>query len=234
MTLLEKFIQKIMVIKALQPKYRQPGDGSDGTCDCVGLVIGAFRRSGIKWSGIHGSNWFARKEVRGLTRIQSQSELKIGDVVFQVFEPGQAGYALPARYKKGGQYYNGDVRDYMHIGVVTSVNPFGITHMWKPSVRTDTSIGKYWVYKGWLTRLGAEPIETLPPQTPTANSKARVTAPSGRYVKMRKEPSTKCRIYEEIPIGAIVTVEEPGDEWAKISYGKYHNYYMMAKFLEII
>ena len=223
-----------MVIKALQPRYRQPGDGSDGTCDCVGLVIGAFRRSGIKWSGIHGSNWFARKEIIGLTRIKSQDELKVGDAVFQVFEPGQAGYALPARYKKGGQYYNGDVRDYMHIGIVTSVNPFGITHMWKPSVKTDTSIGKYWVYKGWLKKLGNEPTIELPPLTPQANCKARVTAKSGRYVKMRKEPSTRCRYYEEVPIGAIVTIEEPGEEWARISYGKYHNYYMMAKFLDIV
>ena len=234
MTLLEKFIQKIMVIKALQPRYRQPGDGSDGTCDCVGLVIGAFRRSGIKWSGIHGSNWFARKEISGLTRIKSQDELKVGDAVFQVFEPGQAGYALPARYKKGGQYYNGDVRDYMHIGIVTSINPFGITHMWKPSVKTDTSIGKYWVYKGWLKKLGNEPTIELPPLTPQVNCKARVTAKSGRYVKMRKEPSTRCRYYEEVPIGAIVTIEEPGEEWARISYGKYHNYYMMAQFLDIV
>jgi hypothetical protein len=34
-------------------------------------VIGALRRSGIKWSGIHGSNWFARKEITGLKRIEN-------------------------------------------------------------------------------------------------------------------------------------------------------------------
>lgn len=234
MTLLEKFLQKIQVIKALKPKYRQPGDGSDGTCDCVGLVIGAFRRAGIKWSGIHGSNWFARKEITGLKKIESQSELKLGDAVFQIYEPGQAGYALPGRYKKGGKYYNGDVRDYMHIGVVTSVNPFNITHMGSPTVKVDKSIGKYWKYKGWLTRLGKEPTIELPPQTPQPSCKARVTASSGRYVKMRKEPTTRCGIYEEIPIGATIIIEEPGDEWARVSYGKYTNYYMMAKFLEII
>ena len=234
MTILEKFIQKVLVIKALQPRYRQPGDGSDGTCDCVGLVIGAFRRAGISWSGIHGSNWFARKEVTGLTQIKSQSDLKVGDVVFKIYEPGQAGYALPGRYKKGGKYYNGDVRDYMHIGVVTSVNPFNITHMGVPSVKVDTSIGKYWKYKGWLTRLGKEPVAELPKQTPVAQCKAKVVAKSGRYVKMRKEPSKKCGLYEEIPIGSIVTIEEPGDQWAKISYGKWKNYYMMAEFLEII
>ena len=234
MTLLEKFISKIMVIKALKPKYRQPGDGSDGTCDCVGLIIGAFRRSGIKWSGIHGSNWFARKEVTGLKKIESQSELKVGDVVFQIYEPSQKGYALPGRYKKGGKYYNGDLLDYMHIGVVTNVDPFNISHMGVSGVKTDKSIGKYWKYKGWLTRLGAEPMAELPAQTPVSQCKARVTAQSGRYVKMRKEPSTKCGIYEELPLGAIVTIEEPGDQWARISYGKYTNYYMMAQFLEII
>lgn len=223
-----------MVIKALKPRYRQPGDGSDGTCDCVGLVIGAFRRAGIKWSGIHGSNWFARKEIVNLKKIESQDELKVGDAVFQVYEPNEKGYALPARYKKGGKYYNGDVRDYMHIGVVTSINPFEITHMWKPTVTVDKSIGKYWDYKGWLKRLGTEPVAELPPKTPKANCKARVVAQSGRYVKMRQEPSTKCRYYEEVPIGAIVTIEEPGEEWAKVSYSKYSNYYMMAKFLEIV
>lgn len=234
MTLLEKFISKILVIKALKPTYRQPGDGSDGTCDCVGLIIGAFRRAGISWSGIHGSNWFARKEIVSLTPIKNQSDLKVGDAVFKCYEPGQAGYALPARYKKGGKYYNGDVRDYMHIGVVTSVNPFNITHMGVPTVKVDTSIGKYWKYKGWLKLLGNEPVEQLPPKTPTAKCQAKVVAKSGRYVKMRKEPSKKCGLYEEIPIGSIVTIEEPGDQWAKISYGKWKNYYMMAEFLEII
>ena len=196
-------------------------------------MIGAFRRSGIKWSGIHGSNWFARKEVINMKKIENISELKVGDVVFQTYEPGQSGYALPGRYKKGGAYYNGDVRDYMHIGVVTGVNPLNITHMWKPTVKVETKLG-YFTYKGWLKRLGSEPIPELPAQTPQANCKARVTAKSGRYVKMRKEPSTNCRIYEEVPIGAIVTINEPGEQWARISYGKWSNYYMMAQFLEII
>ena len=234
MTILEKFLDKIQLIKKLQPKYVSGGSGTNGTCDCVGLIIGALRRAGIKYSGIHGSNWFARKEVTGLTKINSVEDLKVGDMVFQTYEPGQAGYALPGRYKKGGTYYNGDVRDYMHIGVVTSVNPLQITHMWKPSVKVDTSL-RWWTYKGWAKKLGAEPKdEPVAPQTPIQNCQARVVAKSGRYVKMRKEPTTKCGIYEELPIGAIVTIENPGESWAQISYGKWHNYYMMAQFLEVI
>ena len=93
-------------------------------------MIGAFRRASIKWNGIHGSNWFARKEITGLSKVTKESDLKVGDAVFQTYEPGEAGYDLPGRYKKGGKYYNGDLRDYMHIGIVTSVNPLRITHMW--------------------------------------------------------------------------------------------------------
>ena len=104
----------------------------------------------------------------------------------------------------------------MHIGVVTSVNPFGITHMWKPTVQTDTSIGKYWVYKGWLKKLGTEPKQEEEMIIPRENCQARVTAKSGKTVKMRKEPSTKCRYYENIPIGAIVTIKVPGEEWGTL------------------
>lgn len=235
MTLLEKFLSKIQLIKGLQPKYVSGGSGTNGTCDCVGLIIGALRRAGIKYTGIHGSNWFARKELVKLEKVEGVESLQVGMAVFQTYEPGQAGYALPGRYKKGGAYYNGDVRDYMHIGIVTSVNPLQITHMWRPSVKVDTSL-QWWTYKGWIKKLGAEPKKEEPvaPQTPVQGSKARVTAPSGRYVKMRKEPSTKCGIYEELPIGATVTIDNPGEEWAQISYGKWQGWYMMAKFLEII
>ena len=82
MSLLDTFISKVNLIKSLQPAYKQPGDGSKGICDCVGLIIGALRRSGIKYTGIHGSNYFARKEVNYLSKINSQDELRVGEVVF--------------------------------------------------------------------------------------------------------------------------------------------------------
>ena len=58
----DKFLEKVMQIYNSNPKRREPGDGSDGYCDCIGLPIGAVRRMGLKWNGIHGSNWAARKE----------------------------------------------------------------------------------------------------------------------------------------------------------------------------
>ena len=75
MTLLEKFLSKIQLIKGLKPKYVSGGSGTNGTCDCVGLVIGALRRAGIKYTGIHGSNWFARKELVSLDKIEGVESL---------------------------------------------------------------------------------------------------------------------------------------------------------------
>lgn len=233
MALLDTFLSKIKIIKELQPKYVKGGDGSRGTCDCIGLIIGALRRSGIKYSGIHGSNWFARKEIKGLTKVNSVEDLKIGDAVFQIYEPGEAGYDLPARYKKGGAYYNGDVRDYMHIGIVTSVNPLNITHMWKPSVKIDTDI-RWWRYKGWIKKLGAEPTDaSVEPQTPAEGAKAKVTAKSGATVNLRVAPSLSSKRIAQVKIGTIVDIINPGEDWAQIEWnGK--TGYMMAKFLEII
>ena len=54
---LSDFLTQIAAIAAESPSYRLGGDGSDGTCDCVGLIIGAIRRAGGQWAGTHGSNY---------------------------------------------------------------------------------------------------------------------------------------------------------------------------------
>lgn len=243
---IEQFLNKVAVIKATNPIYRQPGDGSDGTCDCIGLIIGAIRRMGLKWPGIHGTNWTIRYGATQVRAINSEEDLELGDIVMKARKPGDAKYRLPDRYKKGGKYYNGDLNDYYHVGVVTSLSPLNITHM-SSKMTVDKKLGqwKYAMRVRVLVEEGAykikyDPSIPLPTQpviyidTPRSQQKAKVVAPSGRYVKMRAEPSQKCKLYEEVPVGAIVTIEQPGETWAKISWGKRKNWYMMAKFLEII
>ena len=243
---IQRFLDNIAEIKAEKPTYRQPGDGSDGTCDCIGLIIGSVRRMGLKWTGIHGSNWAARKETTGLQKLTSASQLSVGDLVYKAKSPGDSGYALPDRYKQGKKYYTGDLLDYYHVGVVTKTSPLEITHMTTPTVRTDSTIKK-WTHCGSLTMLlkasgqaikqptAPEPVPTEAEvkEIPASGKRAKVVANSGRYVKMRQQPNTRCRLYDEVPIGAIVTLEAPGESWAKISYGKRRNWYMMAKYLEV-
>lgn len=239
----KKFLKQVDVIKKLKPAYKQPGDGSNGTCDCIGLVIGAVRRMGLKWTGIHGSNWAARKEFVELKKINSVKNLKVGDVVLKAYEKGHSKWKLPSRYQKGGAYYNGDLKDYYHAGVVTSVNPLNITHMTSPTVKVDTKLGA-WGYYGELNLLQCTDIKTSAPvsgtpttgnltQVPTAGCTAIVTAPSGKYVKMRQYPSTSCRTWDNVPVGARVTIIDPGEKWAQISYGKRKGWYMQAQYLLI-
>ena len=240
--IIEAFIAMVYIIEDLRPVYQQPGDGSDGTCDCIGLIIGAIRRMGLKWTGIHGCNWAARKEVSNLAKLTKAGQLKVGDVVFKSRGTSAKDYKLPDRYKKGEKYYNGDLLDYYHAGVVTKINPVEITHMSGSGVLKAYKLDK-WTHFGQLDILlkaAGQPInkntesqKTADTTMPTEGATAIVTAGSGSYVKMRRNPTTCCKYWENVPIGAKVTLVQPGETWAKITYGKRKGWYMMAKYLDI-
>lgn len=235
-TLLQKFLDKALQLFNSNPKRREPGDGSDGYCDCIGYLIGSLRRTGLKWTGIHGSNWAARKEAINLHSVKSVSDLEVGDMVLKGCQPGASRYALPGRYKQSGAYYNGDLTDYYHAGLVYSTNPLEIRHM-SSKMTIDKKIGN-WNYAAKLKPLvdaGAYD-ETISGDTivlPSSGTQARVTAPSGGTVNLRKTPSTRGAITAKVPLSTIVTIKQPGEEWCKIKYGNKIGY-MMAKFLEII
>ena len=234
----KKFLEKVLLIFNLKPKRREPGDGSDGYCDCIGLIIGAIRRMGLKWTGIHGSNWAARKEIVNLKPIARQSDLQVGDIVFKGAPKGKSGWSLPARYQNGGKYYNGDLTDYYHAGVVYSTNPFQIRHM-SSKMTIDTKVNVYypWTHYGKSRQLveasgGVIPPEPTPPE-PTPGSYAIVVAATGKTVNLRKKASKLSAIIARVPIGTKVAVVSPGEEWAVIKYNDYTGY-MMAEFLDII
>lgn len=253
--LVELFLQMIQKIKSLNPAYKQPGDGTGGVCDCIGLIIGAIRRMGLKWDGIHGSNYAARYQTVGLAYIASLSELELGDAVYKGVDSDGRGrkpcnggtfshaWKLPARYKKGQQYYTGDLNDYYHVGVVTQVNPLRITHMTSPHMKVDTVIGN-WNYHGKVKPIvdaaekgsvpDSEPTPTPPSPTPQTGVNAIVEAENGLPVKMREYPSTDCRTWKNLPCGTEVTIIEPGETWSKINGGGHNGWYMMAKFLDVI
>ena len=235
--ILQKFLDKVKQLYDSNPKRREPGDGSDGYCDCIGLIIGAIRRMGLKWTGIHGSNWAARKEAVDLHPVKSIADLEVGQMVLKGCQPSASGYDLPGRYRKGGVYYNGDLTDYYHAGVVYSLNPLQIRHM-STKMKTDTKIGQ-WNYAARLRILvnaGAYKEETTPDEPvilPSSGTQARVIAEKGSTVNMRKTPSLKGSLIMRINLGQIVEILEPGEEWCKIKYANKTGY-MMAKFLEII
>ena len=221
--ILEAFIAQVEAIAQASPVYRLGGDGSDGTCDCIGLVIGAIRRAGGAWMGTHGSNYAARYEMRELLPVTDAGELCLGDVVYKARAPGQAGYALPERYKN-----DPDQRDYYHVGVVTATSPLEITHCTGPGIVRDTKLGK-WTCRGRLKKVDYDGTSQ---EVGTMVRTATVVADSGDDVKMRSTPSQTDSLYWKVPVGATVQVASVDGEWAKVRH-QARTGYMMLKYLEI-
>lgn len=253
----DKFLQMVETIRKLNPAYKQPGDGSDGTCDCIGLEIGALRRMGLKWTGIHGSNYAARYQTVNLEYIEDAGQLEKGDIIYKAAnEKGivklacnvgtkKHAWTLPDRYKKGRAYYDGDLLDYYHVGIVTGVDPLRITHMTSPAMKVDKNLSGGWNYHGKsrplveeAERKAGEPMpepDKKPAEpVPSEGSRAIVTANNGKPVKLRQYPSKSCKTWDKVPCGTEVEIVKPGEEWAEVNCGKRKGWYMMAEFLDVI
>lgn len=234
----EKFVAGCEIIVKAKPKY-DLGCSSTTKCDCIGMVKYSLHHNDVSFTTT-GTNWTFRNQVTDIRVIRSASDLKVGDVVFKLKEKQEHGYNLPFKYRPGGSAFNGDLNDYCHIGVVKSVSPLRIIHMTSPTAKTDTAIGRWkraarlksaYVDYGESPSPSPSPApEPAPEPTPGGNP-ATVYAEHGQWVKMRKEPSTSCKLYDEVPVGAKVTINEFGYEWCKISYGRRKGWYMMTKFL---
>lgn len=193
------------------------GRGKDHLCDCIGLIIGAFKILGLNWPGVHGTNWTSRNYINGLEEFQTTLDLRLGDVVLKARDPGQDGYSLPDTYKNSP-----DKRDYYHIGVVTNMNPFTITHCTTVPGGIQTDKGKKnWKFKGVLKAIteGGGTVQ-----------KAIVIATQGNTVNMRSNPSKAATILTAVPVNEEVDLINEGDVWSQIRY-KGINGYMMTEFL---
>ena len=218
----QTFLEKVAEIADASPVYRLGGDGSDGACDCIGLIIGAIRRAGGSWTGIHGSNYAARYEMRELLPVMDAGELNLGDAVYKARMPGEVGYALPERYKN-----DPDQRDYYHVGVVTAVEPLEITHCTGPGIVRDTKLGK-WTYRGRLEKVAYDSAKVVETMVQTAT----VVADSGDDVKMRSTPSQTDGLYWKVPVGDKVQVAYVEGEWAKVRH-QGRTGYMMVEYLKM-
>lgn len=238
-----KFIRKCDEIVAAKPKYVK-GASSKTECDCIGMLKYGLRECGVTGFSTLGTNYTFRLQVKNIRKITGPESLREGDVVFKVKKPGDEGYDLKTRYKPGGKYYNGDLNDYCHIGVVKSVNPIRIIHMTGPTAKTDTSIGKW----AWAAELDEKYVSDGKAASGgsgagTGNGSsgsgagsgaaegaamlsATVIAQKGKTVNLRASGSMKARILARVPIGTTVYVIAQGDTWTQIQHGDKTGYMM--------
>ena len=191
--------------------------------DCSGAFVYSFKQHGL--SIYHGSNRIVRKYIEALL---PPSMAEPGMAAFKKRKPGEQYYDLPADYKKGGSYYNGDLNDYYHIGLVDDDTAYVLN-----SASTSSGFKRSKLADGWcaVAKLkdityegGVSPVERL--------YSATVYADSGNTVNLRKSPSSSAVRVCTVPVGGVVEVlNEYNNEWAEIKYGEKTGY-MMRKFLQ--
>ncbi len=214
----EAFVSALRSIADSRPVYRTGGDGSDGTCDCIGLIMGAMYRCGRSAYDMHSSNYFARFQTENLHALEGVQELNAGDVVYKA----RAGKErLHERYLPGGRYDNGDPLDYYHAGVVISTQPLCILHCTSGGgvngIAQDTTLGE-WSHSGCVC--GVETAQTV-------CRAAFVYAEKGKTVNLRIRPDETSPVLARIPVGRQVQIAETADGWAKIRLGGQTGYMMM-------
>lgn len=221
--------------------YVSPGTNDENGIDCSGAFVRAYRAAGKNI--YHGSNRIERVYCRDCFDLNgSTAGLKPGMAIFKYREPNEDGYGLPQDYRAGGKYYNGDERDYTHIGLVTSVKPLGITNATSPVAKVDTKIGSgihSWRRAGYLKAVIYSTAETGGSENSMSalvGKTCKVVVESGNTVNLRDKPDGNLVV--RIPAGALVLCSADTGTWASIrwddtSTGKTYAGYMMSKFLTV-
>lgn len=227
------FVARVEKIAARDLKYRIGGVGKDGTCDCIGLIMGAMYEGGQKPYDLHSTNYFARFQTLEMKNA-NEKELCFGQLLYRARTNQDR---LNGRYQPGGKYYNGDLLDYYHVGVVTSVKPLRIIECTEYGDVTGIVVNtrfKNWHYSGKLrgvlydnTDMGGIYVKEEEEIVPMY--KARVITQEDPLT-LRATPDG--RKIGSIPKGAMVDVMTEG-EWPRVRYGEALGY-VSGKYLEKI
>lgn len=221
----QQFLQNLQQIVDSNPTYRTGGTGKDGTCDCVGAIMGAL---GGKFA-LHSSNYFARYQMRSLDSLIDERQLHPGSVVYKSRRDTSQ---LNERYLPGGTHHANTSLDYYHVGVVTKIDPLIITHCTRGGdvngFTTDNSISA-WSWFGDLLQVEYEDAGT--PED-LVQYMAMVLSEDGDPVRLRSRPDTggEYNTIAKVASGESVTVLEQAGEWATVRYNGQRGY-MMTKFL---
>lgn len=193
--------------------------------DCSGAFVCAYRKYGL--SIYHGSNRIAREYV---VELLPPSQAKPGMAAFKAYNPGDKYYSLPSEYKSGGSHYDGDMKDYYHIGLVDADTAYVLNSASTSSGFKRSKLSDGWCAVGYLKAVVYEGGDTHMNRL----YQAEVVAESGNTVNLRRSASTSAARVGTIPVGRIVDVyNEYNADWAEVHYNEKAGY-VMRKFLEKI
>lgn len=191
------------------------GVAKKGTVDCSGAFSYAFRQFGE--SIYQGSNRIARTEIVELLPI---GEAKPGMAAFKRREPSNSLYDLPSTYRKGGQYYNGDLNDYYHIGLVDDDPRYVLNAQSAKTGFVRSALSQNWIGVGYLKKVDY------------GGEKKMMYRVIGGSLRLRKSPEIGNNVLSSIPNGEeIESLGVHDEKWAKVKYKATEGYVDRA-FLE--
>jgi uncharacterized protein YgiM (DUF1202 family) len=214
------FIAKIREIAARNLTYRTGGIGKDGTCDCIGLIMGAMYELGNKRYDMHSTNYFARYQMMELRKV-TEKDLHPGMILFRSRESTGK---LNERYKPGGRYYTGDMLDYYHVAVVTGVKPLEIVECTEHGNVSGIVVSRS--FKNWQDggKLRGVLYEDYVEHEEEKTMYKAIVNTEKDPLRVREWPETGT-ILGSVPKGKTVDVlAEAGDGWPKIRYNELMGY----------
>ena len=227
------FVGRIERIAARNLTYRTGGVGKDGTCDCIGLIMGAMYELGHRQYDLHSTNYFARYQMLELKNA-NKKDLYIGQILYRARTNQDK---LHARYLPGGRYYTGDLLDYYHVGVVTSVKPLRIIECTEYGNVTGIVVNE--TFKNW--HYGGKLRDVLYDETDAGGiyeeKEEEVVVLYRAKIATQTDPLTLRataggRRIGEIPRGETVEVLA-GGEWSRVRWGELLGY-VASEYLDVI
>ena len=176
--------------------------------DCAGLVAKAFQQVGIKMATGATSAW-------KVTNWQSKGTISNyqKDKVCVLYKEESGRMQHTGIYIGNGEFIHASGSK---IGVVKEKMPGKWTHWGIP--------------KGLYASPSFDPIPIPIPIPILPGNQAKVIAPSGKNVNLRKNPSKNSAIVLKINLGETVTIIGRENDWYKVTY-KSTTGYMMKQFL---
>lgn len=187
--------------------------------DCSGAFVRAYKACGL--SIYHGSNRIAREYVAALL---PPSEAKPGMAAFKARKPGSSNYQLPSEYLPGGKYYDGDLNDYYHIGLVDSDPQYVINAQSTQTGVVRSRLSANWCAVGCLKAVDySAQEEDGMGETMTVNTDK---------VNMRTAPDISAPRVEYLNKGDTVTLVIACENgWDYVTHG-HKSGYVMSQFLD--
>ena len=206
------------IIADFQRMYREHwnyiwGHHETGCVDCSGAFVWSYNQHGKNI--YNGSNRIARvyvKEVIPIAEARAKGLIVPGVAAFKIYKPGDKNYSLKACYKQGGQYYNGDLNDYHHIGLVDEDINWVLNAQGSKTGFVRSRIKENWSHIGYLRAITYEGVE------PVTDIKMMIgnLSPGTTTVNMRREPSTSAAVLDRLKTGTTVTKTGEQGVWSNI------------------